>query len=86
MGTFRIEIQAVGAHGCQREVGDGETVEPDCGNARCPDCLTREFVTELRSIGVDFGSGAGLAVLTHWPGEAHAVEDDLLSLKRHGKF
>lgn len=48
MGTYRIEIQAVGGHGCQRNVKSGEVLESFCGSDYCPDCKAREFVADLK--------------------------------------
>jgi hypothetical protein len=99
MGTFRIEIQAVGNHGCQREVKDGGTVDPICGSSSCPDCIARAVVQKLKDTGCFFdtttrllnadGSDAGpagYAVLKHWPGQEFEVRDDLLTGVRSGNF
>lgn len=80
MGNFRIEIDAVGGHGCQREVKDGGTVT-GCGQPGCPDCNARSFVADFKKRN-DIKS----ATLTHWPGEAGEVKDDLLTGKRTGSF
>lgn len=92
MGTFRIEVQAVGGHGCQREVKDGEVVQ-GCGHERCPDCIARKFVNELKAAGVYFGVSTSAdrapteyAKLTHWPGQSGEVRDDLLTGVRSGSF
>ena len=96
MGTFRIEIQAVGGHGCQREIKDGGTVN-GCGQPNCPDCLARDFVQRLKAAGVFFGtaqlqngdatsSPSEYARLTHWPGQPGEVRDDLLTATRSGSF
>lgn len=94
MGTFRVEVQAVGGHGCQREVKDGGTVE-GCGSPSCPDCITREFVGKLKASGASFWTGNpdlpqpnsdGYARITHWPGQSGTVVDDLLTRIRHGSF
>ena len=82
MGNYRVEVDAVGGHGCQRDVGDGETVEESCGNEHCPDCITREFVAKLKAK----GSTVNSATLTHWPGQESEVKDDLLTLERTGSF
>lgn len=84
MGHFRIEIDAVGGHGCQRNVKDGGTVT-GCSGGNCPDCVTREFVAKLKSMGV-FSSVPASAKLIHWPGQATSVVDDLLTGKRTGSF
>ena len=81
MGTYRIEIQAVGGHGCQRDVTDGQVVY-GCGRIGCPDCEAREFVWRLR----EKGQSVEKATLTHWPGTPSEVSDDLLTGIRAGSF
>lgn len=81
MGDFRIEIHAVGSHGCQRDVKDGQEVH-GCKNMHCPDCLAREFVALLQSRGVSVKS----AVLRHWPDSDGEVKDDLVTKIRSGNF
>lgn len=94
MGTFRVEIQAVGGHGCQRERKDGTTVD-GCGQPSCPDCITREYVKNLKRSGAHFQkplpgmsqpSSDGYARLIHWPGQPGEVVDDLLTGARTGSF
>lgn len=80
MGQFKIEVTAVGGHGCQREKRDGETVR-DCGYLTCPDCTARRFVAELAK-----HNNVEAASLTHWPGQPSQVVDDLKSGKRSGSF
>jgi hypothetical protein len=81
MGTFKIEITAVGGHGCQREIKDGGTVY-GCGRRDCPDCEARAVIDALRRISCSIEE----AKLTHWPGEPGQVVDDLLTRKRSGSF
>ena len=91
MGTFRIEIQGVGGHGCQREVKSGQKVE-GCGSPSCPDCLARAFVKQLSDAGMMstyMTSEPGSLVyakLTHWPYGHGSVTDDLLTGVRSGNF
>lgn len=94
MGTFRVEVQAVGGHGCQRERKDGSVVE-GCGQPSCPDCITREYVRALKASGAFFQpplidreqpDSDGYARITHWPGQPGAVRDDLLTGVRSGSF
>lgn len=82
MGQFRIEVTAVGGHGCQRTVKGGESVQPFCGYSGCPDCLARNFVAGLKSQGQSVES----ATLIHWPGQESEVRDDLVSRVRTGSF
>jgi len=91
MGDFRIEVEAVGGHGCQREKGKGQRVE-DCGCPGCPDCLARRFVADL----LKQGQNVQKATLTHWPGQdgdcrsrdlpGAEVRDNLLTGIRRGNF
>lgn len=80
MGTFRVEIEAVGGHGCEREKKDGETVY-GCGWQSCPDCRIREFVADLQR-----RYSVNSAVLIHWPGQPGEVQDNLLTRVRKGSF
>lgn len=81
MGDFLIKIEATGGHGCQRQLGTGDTVG-NCGQPNCPDCAVRELVDKLKQQGVMLRS----ASLTHWPGTDGQVVDDLLSGVRQGNF
>lgn len=72
MGSFKLEFQAVGGHGCQREAKEGETFV-GCGRMGCPDCECKRVVEELRA---KFPS-VEKATLTHWPGQECAIVDDL---------
>lgn len=81
MGTFRVNVEAVGGHGCQREKGDGETVV-GCERPGCPDCITREFVRRLKRS----GALVSKAQIVHWPDQVGQVHDDLLTGERSGTF
>lgn len=81
MGNYRVEVEAVGGHGCQREIKDGGTVY-GCGRMDCPDCIAREFVETLKRKGNSLVS----ATLTHWPGTKGEVQDDLMTKVRKGNF
>lgn len=87
MGNFRVVVEAVGGHGCQRERGDGETVT-GCGLQHCPDCAAREFVLRLTEMAVTVDK----AEIVHWPADMPGysadseVRDDLLTGRRTGEF
>lgn len=87
MGQFRVVVDAVGGHGCMREVSDGEVVI-GCERVGCPDCITREFVRRLKRC----GATVSVARIEHWPREQAAPEptgqvvDDLLTGIRTGSF
>ena len=82
MGDFRVEIRAVGGHGCQRTVKSGGQVQNFCGNVACPDCITREYLRALKRANIQIST----AFLTHWPGTPTEVKDDLVSGTRFGSF
>lgn len=93
MGDFRIVVEAMGGHGCQREVKDGGTVM-GCERPGCPDCIAREMVRRLKRSGATVHS----AKLVHWPADMelngrlvgyakeNEVVDDLLTGERSGSF
>lgn len=80
MGQFKIEIVAVGGHGCNREKKNGEMVY-GCQSMNCPDCLTRDFVDRMRA---KFSLES--ATFTHWPGQPCEVSDNLIDKRRTGNF
>jgi hypothetical protein len=82
MGMFRVEVQAVGGHGCQRQIKDGQQVQNYCGSPGCPDCVAREFVRALKRT----GAMVEKAEIIHWPGQTSEVRDDMLSGVRTGNF
>ena len=82
MGQFRVEVTAVGGHGCQRQVKDGEQLQQFCGSPSCPDCEAREFVRRFKRLGCMLEK----AELLHWPNTSTEVVDDLLTGKRKGNF
>lgn len=95
MGDFRIVVEAMGGHGCMRELGDGETVI-GCNRPGCPDCIAREMVRRLQRSGAQIHR----AHLVHWPADfvhpqagvttnyslENQVTDDLVTGKRAGSF
>lgn len=83
MGTFRVEVQAVGNHGCQRDKADGETVD-GCGHPGCTDCVARDFVAKLRATGASIER----ATVAHWPHQTPqpGPVDNLLTKTRDKPF
>jgi hypothetical protein len=87
MGTFNINITAVGGHGCDRKAKQGEKLYARCGRFDCPDCMAHELVQRMRQRGMFGNSSQDSAVLTHWPGEPSEVQDDMLKNERvKGQF
>lgn len=81
MGQFKIEITAVGGHGCDRKAKEGEALQP-CKNERCPDCMARAFVEDFKK-----SNSVEVATLTHWPGQQSEVVDDLKAgTRKKGHF
>jgi len=78
MGTFNVNVTAVGGHGEQRDRGDGEILSFPFGI----DGICKRFVEELKQNGCRVGE----AKLTHWPGTTSQVVDDLVSGVRKGSF
>jgi hypothetical protein len=89
VGMFRVEVQAVGGHGCQRNIKDGQQVQNFCGSVSCPDCITREYIRALKRAGACLDTNMYpdvKALLTHWPGQTCEVQDNLLTGVRKGSF
>ena len=82
MGRFIVRVDAMGNHGCMREIKDGEVVI-GCDRQGCVDCITREYVRRLKRYG---SSTVDTASITHWPDTAGTVIDDLVTGKRTGSF
>ena len=82
MGTFKIEITAVGGHGQDRSKKDGEKVDFTEGGYYSPEALAIRAINEFKH----FGMVPSEAKIIHWPGEASEVQDDLLSGVRKGNF
>jgi hypothetical protein len=81
MGDFRIEVNATGGHGCQRDLGDKQLIN-GCGQPGCPDCIARKFVAELKASGAMVKD----ALLIHWPNSTPTIVDNLVSKMRSGSF
>lgn len=95
MGDYRIVIEGVGGHGCDRIAKEGETLAGPCERAHCPDCSVRRLVSALMAN----GNSVKLATLTHWPrnlehpnapdyaGPGNHIVDDLVSgVRKSGAF
>lgn len=63
MGDFRITVEAMGSHGCDRDAKIGDPLNRACGRQTCPDCLTAEFVMKMKHAGLIISK----ATFTHWP-------------------
>lgn len=96
MGDFRITVEGVGGHGCDRLAKPTVLGEPGahvnrCRRMDCPDCRAIDFVDTLKRS----GCSVSVAKLEHWPvpGAAGTTRtedpgpvDDLLSGMRDRSF
>ena len=82
MGTFKIQITAVGGHGQDREVKEGEVVNFYKDGSTTPDALAKTFVEMLKA----HGSSVEEAKIVHWTEQESEVTDDLLIGVRKGNF
>lgn len=82
MGTFKIEITAVGGHGQDRNKKEGEVVNFYEGGNKTPDAIAKTLVETLRS----WGNSVEEAKIIHWSDAEGEVTDDLLTGKRKGNF
>ncbi len=82
MGTFLVQIKAVGGHGQDRGKKDGEVVNFYEAGSSTPDAIAKTMVETMRVHGVNVEE----ANIVHWPGSGSEVTDDLLTGKRFGNF
>lgn len=66
MGNFKIEIEAIGGHGSDRDAKQGEPLKLTDG----PDKAALDFVCELAK-----SNNVISATLTHWPDTTPIVDD-----------
>lgn len=73
MGDFRIVVEAMGGHGCDRKAAEGDEVR-GCGREDCPDCVFARFVSNMQRAGIR----PDVATFTHWPASMrrHRFEED----------
>ena len=64
MGDFRMTIEAVGGHGCDRTAKAGDTLR-GCGAQDCPDCMFARFVSDMQRAGMR----PTVAKMHHWPAD-----------------
>jgi hypothetical protein len=77
MGDFRMTIEAVGGHGCDRNAKAGDQVR-GCGGETCPDCIFARFVSELQRAGMR----PWKATFHHWPADMAAHDFPLATSER----
>jgi hypothetical protein len=86
MENFRIEIEAVGGHGCDRDTEEGKLIKYQMGHTyladgTCPDC-------NAKAIAERFAASSNLvsAKLIHWPDTTPIVDDLRTGTREHGDF
>lgn len=81
MGNFKIEIEAVGGHGIQREVKEGEAIDYAGADAREPDVMAKRFVDEFAKTNTVLS-----ARLTHWPDTSPIIDNLKTGIRESGDF
>ena len=81
MGNFKIEIEAVGGHGVQRDVLQGGVIDYDKSHPNEPDVLAKRFVDEFSK-----SNNVLSAKLTHWPDTTPIIDDLKTGVREHGDF
>lgn len=83
MGNFKIEIEAVGGHGHDRDAKVGELIKfPDLGeNGYSPDIAAKRFVEEFAK-----RNTLVTAKLIHWPDSTPIVDNLATGVRDHGDF
>jgi hypothetical protein len=76
VGNFKIEIEAVGGHGIQREVKQGETIDYAAADPKYPDAMAAAFVRDLAR-----SNNVLSARIVHWP-DSSPIVDNMLTGKR----
>lgn len=64
MGDFRMTIEAVGGHGCDRKAKAGDQLQ-GCGRMDCPDCIFAAFVSQMQRASMR----PMVATMHHWPAD-----------------
>lgn len=86
MGQFAIRISGSGVHGCDRKAAPGDKLFSRCRRLDCVDCLTLDFVQNLRQKGFVLSN----AEFVHHAGAVDkdvVITDNLLSnTRQNGKF
>lgn len=72
MGDFRVVLESMGGHGCNRNAKEGEEFF-GCGAENCPDCIFARFVSAMKRAGMPVYR----AEFQHWPNmPEHVMHDD----------
>lgn len=81
MGNFKIEIEAVGGHGTQRDTPQGAAIDYSQAHASDVDRIAKEFVD-----GYAQHANIVSAKLIHWPDTTPIVDNLLTGVREHGDF
>lgn len=81
MGNFKIEIEAVGGHGTQRETLQGGSIDYSAAHPNDVDRLAKGFVDSYKQ-----HANVISAKLIHWPDTTPIVDDLLTGVREHGDF
>lgn len=81
MGNFKIEIEAVGNHGTDRNAKQGDPIVFGTPGPHNPDALAKQFVDQLA-----MSCSVSSAKLTHWPDTTPIVDDLKNATREYGDF
>jgi hypothetical protein len=81
MGNFKIEIEAVGNHGTDRDAKEGASINFGEAGPSNPDASAQAFVQLLKN-----GCSLVSAKLTHWPDTTPIVDNLLTGVRESGDF
>lgn len=81
MGNFKIEIEAVGGHGTQRETLQGGTIDYSKAHENDVDRLAKDFVDGYKA-----HASVISAKIVHWPDTTPIVDNLLSGMREHGDF
>jgi hypothetical protein len=70
VADFKIEIEGIGDHGCDRSAKDGKHCAP-CHQMGCPDCELRRHLNSFY-----MGGTVKSARMIHYPGTDHEIVDE----------
>jgi len=79
MGDFRIEINMVGGHGCDRTAKEGGAIS-GCQRIGCPDCEAKRCVEFL----MRHSNSLKSMTITHWPDTPSQVVDEYKPSQTYG--
>lgn len=81
MGNFKIEIEAIGNHGTDRNAKQGEPINFGEPGPNSPDALAKQFAEQLAA-----RCSVVTAKLTHWPDTTPIIDNLKTGVRDEGDF